>query len=486
MSNLGYQTILRTFLERPGFDVRRVLWDGQNLHFPDGGRSLSEFDIVAFSVSYQPDMVHLPRMLEAGKVAVSSPPGNRPLVIGGGIALTINPEPVSPFLDLIVIGDSEPVLPHLMDLFLSEGVDAENLIQSASHLRGVYAPSMYSVPETISSGYLMPVPVPGAPDKVNRAAVSSLDSNPARPAAVARDTEFGSLYLLEISRGCPAGCSFCAASSVCGSVRFLGLEKFGEELALGLRYRKKIGLVGTAVSYHPQLLEIAQMVHEAGGTFSPSSIRLEKLTPRLADLLAVSEHKTVSLAPEAGTVDLRSAVGKGFPDEDAFRAVDMLQDAGIPNVKLYFMVGLPGETDQDVTAITGLVSDIRDRVVQAGRKRGKVGTVSVSVNPFIPKPHTPFERSPLAPEDVLTRRLKSVRDGLRKVGGVKVQTGSVRRAYLDALLSLGDRRLSGVLGHLPESGTSLKRLNRIVDGASGILFEREEVKDLPWGFIGGS
>lgn len=484
MSNLGYQTVLRTFLERPGFDVRRVFWDGKSLHFPDGGRSLSEFDVVAFSVSYQPDMVHLPRMLEAGKLALSSPPDKRPLVIGGGIALTINPEPVSALFDIIVIGDSEPGLPDLLNLFLSGEGDTEHLIQSASRLPGMYAPSLYTVPESIGSSYLMPVPVAGAPAKVRRAAVQSLDPDPARPAVVAKETEFGSLYLLEISRGCPARCAFCAASSVCGSVRFLGLSRFQEEMTVGLRYRKKIGLVGTAVSYHPQLTDIAQMILDAGGSFSPSSIRLERLTPLLASQLAVSGHRTVSLAPEAGSEDLREAVGKGFPNETTLKAVDILQDAVIPNVKLYFMVGLPGETDADIAAIVDLVSDIRERVVQAGRKRGKVGTVSVSVNPFIPKPHTPFERKPLAEEDILTSRLKGVRDGLGRLGGVKVQTGSVRGAYLDALLSLGDRRLAGVLGQLPRSGTSLKKLDRIVDGASRILFEREDAVQLPWGFIG--
>ena len=483
MSNLGYQTTLRAFLERPGFDVRRVFWEGQSLHFPDGGRSLSEFDVVTFSVSYQPDMVHLPRMLEAGRLSLSFPPGDRPLVIGGGVALTINPEPVAPLFDLIVIGDSEPVLPDLMDLFLSGERDMDSLVQSASELPGVYIPSLYRTPEPSESLYLLPIPGAGVPPSVKRATIQSLDPDPARPAVVAKKTEFGSLYLLEISRGCPARCAFCAASSVCGQVRFLGLKRFQEELAVGMRYRKKIGLVGTAVSYHPHLLEIAQMVHEAGGKFSPSSIRLERLTPQLADLLAVSGHRTVALAPEAGTAELRATVGKGFDDDTALRAVDMLQYAGIPNVKLYFMVGLPGEADPDSSAIVEMVSDIRDRIVQAGRKRGKVGTISVSVNPFIPKPHTPFERKPIAGEDVLARRLKGVRDGLGRLGGVKVQTGSVRGAYLDALLSLGDRRLAGILGQLPRSGTSLKRLDKIVEGTSKILFERD-TGDLPWSFIG--
>jgi len=466
MSNLGYQAVLGAFLENPGFDARRVFWDGKALTFPDGGQSLDDFDIVAFSVSYQPDLVHLPRMLETGKVALNEE-SSRPLIVGGGVALTINPETSATWFDLVVVGDSEPVLPTVMEKILAAGADRDKLLEAVASLDGIYVPGLFNehAVETVRSMF-----------------VKELDSHPARPAVLSRQSEFGELYPVEISRGCAAGCLFCAAGMVCGPVRFMGFDAFVREAGEGLKYRRKIGLVGTAVSFHPRLEEMAVFTLEEGGTFSPSSVRTEKITPRLASLLSKAGHRTVSLAPEAGREALRSAVGKKFTDELFFEKAGVLLEAGIPNIKLYFMAGLPGEEDRDMEGIVELASGLRDLMVTHGRSRGKVGTVTVGVNPFVPKPRTPFERAPMAEESVLTKRLKMVRKGLGPVGGVKVQTGSVRGAYLDALLSLGGRQVSAVLDKLPPGGVSLNRLTKIFPETEQILFGREE-GEMPWSFI---
>ncbi len=459
MSNLGYQAILRAFLEEPGFDARRVFWNGRSLEFPDGGRSLSEFAAVAFSVSYQPDIVHLPRMLETAQGA---------LVIGGGAALTINPETSARFFDLIVLGDSEPILPRLMEVLLYAGGDRDRVLDHMEETEGIYLPSLFrgdgDVPE------------------VTRAIFQDLDRLPARPAVISRDAEFGGIYPLEVSRGCPAGCRFCAAGAVCGPVRFLGIDAFKRESEVGLRFRNRIGLVGTAVSYHPRLEEMAGFLLEKGGTFSPSSMRAERVTPDLAALLVRAGHKTVSLAPEAGDERLRSSLGKGMSDTIFLERVDMLLEAGIPNLKLYFMMGLPGEEDDDAGAIVDLLSKVRERMLLVGRPRGKVGSLTASVNPFVPKPQTALERVSMAEEGDLKRRLKIVREGAFSLGGVKAQTGSVRAAYLDGLLSLGDRGVFNALDKLPPGGVSLKRLIGIFPPAESILFGRKE-GEMPWSFI---
>ncbi|MFV1956588.1 MAG: radical SAM protein [bacterium] len=483
MSNLGFQAILRAFLEKPGFDVKRVFWDGSGLQFPDGGRTLNEFDVVAFSVSYQPDIVHLPRMLEAGKAATPAPRKSRPLLVGGGVALTLNPEPAAPLFDVIAIGESEPFLESLTELLLSNSREGgpEDLIHQLTSLPGAYTPSLYKTEES-EDGLTLSHPVHGASATVRRVFLDSLDANPARPAVVTRDTEFGNMYPMEISRGCPAGCAFCAAAVVCSPVRFLGKERFIEEVEIGLRYRKKIGLVGTAVSYHPDLLDLAGEIHKRDGSFSPSSIRLERLSPELAGLLAQSRHRTVSIAPESASEKLRASIGKEVADSDIINAVDILQSAGIPNLKLYFMVGLPGEEDPDALGIIDMVDRVRLCMIKHGRKKGRVGTVSVSINPFVPKPHTALERSPMAEEAVLSGRIGKVRNGLRRLGGVKVQAGSVRGAYLDGLFSLGDRRITGFLGDIPRAGLSLKRLDKLIPNASQILLAERSGK-LPWHFI---
>ncbi len=486
MSNLGYQAVLRAFLEDRRFDARRVFWEGQSLSFPDGGRTLDDFEAVALSVSYQPDMVHLPRLLEAGKVWLPRSSGhpdpvNRPLIIGGGVAITINPETCSHLFDIMVLGEAEPVLPVLLEELLSvEG--RETLLDRLRDVPGVYIPGRYEHQLSTDSHFLLPKPGFGFPDEIAPSILPDISSEPARPAVISSDSEFGNLYLLEVSRGCPAGCHFCAAGEVCGPVRFLSTEAFVREADRGLRYRKTIGLVGTAVSYHPQLVQMAEYLLDQGGSFSPSSIRAERVTVELADLVIRARHRTVSLAPEAGTETLRHSIGKGLTDQQFLERADILLQAGIVNLKLYFMVGLPGENDSDVGGIVELVKDLREGMLRRAKPRGRVGTLTVSVNPFVPKPRTAFERLPVAPETVLKNRMGAIRSGLGPVGGVRVQTGSVRGAYLDALLSLGDRRVADVLDKLPAGGVSLKRLTKIFPDTEQILFGRES-GELPWGFI---
>lgn len=483
MSNLGYQVILRAFLEDPRFDARRVFWDGNSLDFPDGGRFLDDFDAIALSVSYQPDMVHLPRLLETGRVWPLGTPGllARPLLIGGGIALTINPETSSHIFDLVVLGDAEPVLPALME-GLASSTAREIFLARMGEVPGVYIPSAYEHSAITGTSFLLPVPGPDSPSTIRAAVKADLSADPARPAVLSSDSEFGNLYLLEISRGCAAGCYFCAAGSVCGHVRFLPMEAFTREAELGLRYRKTIGMVGTAVSYHPHLVEMAVYLLDRGGSFSPSSIRAERVTPQLADLLVKAKHRTVSLAPEAGTGSLRKSIGKELSDDRFLEKADILLEAGISSLKLYFMVGLPGESNSDIAGIVDLVMKLKEKMLFWGRPRGKVGTLTVSVNPFVPKPRTAFERVPIAGESVLKERMRVIRAALSPVANITVQTGSVRGAYLDALLSLGDRSVADVLDKLPAGGVSLKRLTKILPATEQILFGRDS-GELPWGFI---
>jgi len=452
MSNLGYQAILKNFLETPGFDARRVFWTGRSLDFPDGGRDLGDFAVIALSVSYQPDLVHLPRMLETK---------GRALVIGGGNALTINPETSAAFFDLVVLGDCEPVLLLLTESLPVAAADREAFLDRMKGAEGVYLPSR--------------------PSPVVRTFLQDLDSAPARPAVLSEDSEFGGMYSIEVSRGCGAGCRFCAAGAVCGPMRFLGLDAFRRESAIGLGYRKRIGLVGTAVSFHPGLLEMAKDLLARGGSFSPSSIRAERVTPELAELLVKAGHKTVSLAPEAGTEKLRAALKKRMPDALFLERVDMLMEAGLPNLKLYFMAGLPGEEDTDARAVVDLLAMVRERMLKVGRSRGRIGHLTASVNPFVPKPQTPFERVPMAAEGDIKRRLGIMRDGASRLGGVSIRTGSVRAAFLDALLSLGGRDVCTALDKLPPGGVSVRNLTRILPEAEKILFDPE--RERPWEFI---
>jgi radical SAM superfamily enzyme YgiQ (UPF0313 family) len=470
MSNLGYHAVLRAFLEDPVFSVARVFWERGSPVFPDGGRSLLDFDVVAVSVSHQPDLVGV-----AGMLAPAADAGSRgPLVVGGGAALTINPEPAAPFFDLIVLGDGEPVFPLLLPLL------AQSCTGPAAARRGRFRGLAQERLSGREGAYL---PFLRGPRTVGRAVQSDLSRGLARPAAVTRDTEFGSLYPFEVSRGCAEGCRFCAAGAVCRPVRYLGPEGYGEEMLRGLRYRKTLGLVGTAVGSHPRLLEMGREALAAGGRISPSSLRADRITPQLAEVLKRSGHAGVALAPEAGAESLRRAAGKRFTDADLLSAAEILQDAGIARLKLYFMVGLPGEADRDAEAAADLALAVREVMVRKGRPRGRVGELTVNATPFVPKPHTAWQREPMAEEAVLARRMGIMKKRLARAGGVRLQLFSPRAALLDALLSLSGREAAPHLSHLPPAGVTARRMEKLWPGAAERVFARRE-GPLPWGGLG--
>ncbi len=471
MSNLGYHAVLRAFLADPAFSAARVFWEKGSPVFPDGGRSLREFDVVALSVSHQPDLVGAAGMLVP---AAGASPGG-PLIVGGGAALTINPEPAAPLFDLIVLGDGEPAFPRLLPL-LARSCSAGPAAGRRERFRGLAR-------EALSGVEGMYLPFLGEGQALGRSVLRDLSRGLARPAAAVRHTEFGNLYLMEVSRGCGEGCLFCAAGAVCRPVRHLPLQAFRREMARGLRHRRILGLVGTAVGSHPDLLKMGEEALAAGGGISPSSLRADRITPSLAEVLRKSGQAAVSLAPEAGAERLRRAAGKRFTDAELLWAAGILQDAGIMRLKLYFMLGLPGESDDDADAAADLALAVREVMVGKGRPRGRVGELTVNATPFVPKPHTAWEREPMAEEEVLVRRMGILRKRLARAGGVRLQLFSPRAALLDALLSLSGREAAPHLSLLPPAGVTPRRMEKLWPGAAERVFSRRN-GPLPWEGLG--
>ncbi|HSN13331.1 MAG TPA: radical SAM protein [Anaeromyxobacteraceae bacterium] len=500
MANLGVHAVYR-LLNEPA-DVlceRAFLPEGPGEpRTIESDRPLSGFDVIAFSLSFEEDYVRIPEILaRAGlPVRASARDSRHPLVVAGGIAVQINPEPIAPFFDAMLVGEAEPLLPPFVDLLRGarEAAPARReLLDAMARLAGVYVPSRYEVTYAPTRGAPQGEPwvtrfepLGGAPARVRRQWAPDL-----REVATARVVEtpsarFGDLHLVEVARGCLWGCRFCAAGFVQRPYREVSEAVLRAEAEKGLARGQRIGLVGPDTSDHSALRPLAAWIAERGGAASPSSLRVDALDRELARRLAEGGERTVTLAPEAGTARLRRVLNKDFPDDRVVEAAEAALSEGLEDVKLYFMCGLPTERAEDVEGIAALSRRVRDEVLLPwARRRGRMGHMTLSVNPFIPKPWTPFQWDGIAAEAALKATRKLLERELRPLG-VTVDVLSPREARLQAVLSRGDRRTADLIeaawrDHGGALGRALKGWGEDADWFA----ERQvgEQERLPWDFL---
>jgi radical SAM superfamily enzyme YgiQ (UPF0313 family) len=500
MANLGVHAVYR-LLNEPD-DVlceRAFLPEGPGEpRTQESGRPLSDFDVVAFSLSFEEDYVRIPELLaRAGLPLRAADRGvGHPLVIAGGIAVQINPEPVAPFFDAMLVGEAEPLLPPLVALLrAARGAPPERaeLLDAIARLPGSYVPSRYEVRYAPTRGAGADAgwvtgfePLRGASDRVARQWTTDLRQTATARAVETPGARFGDLHLVEVARGCLWGCRFCAAGFVQRPYREVSEGVLRAEAERGMARGQRIGLVGPDTSDHSALKSLTAFIAERGGAASPSSLRVDALDAELARRLAAGGERTVTLAPEAGTDRLRRVLNKDFPDDRVVEAAEAAFSEGLENVKLYFMCGLPGETEEDVRGIARLTRRIRDEVLLPwARRRGRIGGMTLSVNPFIPKPWTPFQWDGVAPEARLKAARKLLERELRPLG-LTVDFLSPREARLQAVLSRGDRRTADLLeaawrDHAGDLGRALKGWSE--DPA--FFAERQAGPDerLPWDFL---
>lgn len=497
MSNLGFQAVYslcngfpdvvceRAFLPDAA-EMKEYEKTGSPLLSLESQRPVSDFDVVAFSVSFENDYLNLPILFGLSAIPPFSSERSAafPLVIAGGAALFLNPEPVADLLDIVCVGEGEAILPAFVDLLRAErGVDRGELLIRASFLPGIYVPCLYEVSHdgcriTAITAH------GGAPPHVRRAWVQDLGGSVASSTLFTPGTEFSDMYLIEVSRGCPRGCRFCAAGFIYHPYRCRPLELLKREAERGLAVKDRLGLVGAAVSDHRDLGELCRFIADRGGKVSISSLRIDALDDDLLDILHAGGHKTVALAPEGGSQRLRDLIRKGIDEEQILRACDILIGRDILNLKLYFIVGLPTETMADLEEMVVLVTMIRERVIAAARKNRRLGSILLSVNPFIPKPFTPFQWCGMEAIPSLENKYEYLRRAVGKLSNVKIQTESLRESYLQALLSRGDRRLAALLVASGKTGR-VKRAARELAIDSDFLVSRtiplHEI--LPWDLI---
>lgn len=429
MSSLATHTLWRLLAEA-GWQTHRAFLDPEPGHSLETGWPLSSYHLLACTCSFELDYLHLAALLEAGGI----PPLRRersaeaPLLIAGGPGVTANPLPLAALFDLIFLGEVEEVWPRLAAA-----------LRQAPHARVAALEAAAEVP-----GILRPDQLPSAP--LPRQRLREVDAYPTASVALTPKAQFSDMFLVEIGRGCPHTCRFCLAREIFSPFRPRSEPVLLRTIRPALEATRRVGLVGAALSDHPRLLELCETLVAEGAQLSTSSLRVDKLQPQLLELLASSGARSVTLAPEAGTEKLRASLGKRFTDEQVLAAAEAAQAVGLRGLKLYFMLGLPEETEADRAAIGQLMAEIHCR---APRLR-----LEAALSPLVPKPHTPWAEHQMAPVAKMRAWQSAVQRDLRRQG-VRVTVGSARWALVQAAFSRGGEELGPVLVAAARRGGSL-------------------------------
>ena len=494
MSNLGFQTVYRLLNEMDSVACERAFLPdpdekaADTIRTIESNRSLAEFPIIAFSVSFESDFLNLIAVVEkAGLPLQSAARGDpHPLVIAGGVACFLNPEPAAPFVDCFLIGEAEVLLPRFIAALDLSSRRNEMLHHVARTVPGVYVPELYRPVYHRDNTLREMVPLSeDIPLKIKRIFVQDLSTTAAYTSITTPDTAFPDTFLMEVSRGCPHGCRFCTAGYIYRPPRFRSLSLLKQNVDIGKSMARKVGLMGTAVSDHPEIGSICQHALKEGLGVSFSSLRADALTPELLSALKKSGIKTATIAPEAGSERMRTIINKGITEAQILDGVREIVQNGIPNIKLYFMIGLPWETTDDIEAIVSLCIRIKEQFLAASRENRRIGSITVSVNPFVPKPATPFQWAPMDDIRSLNGKIKQIRLGLKKVANVRVQAESPRRALVQALLSRGDRRVAELLVQAFRNQGNWSKTIKESDLDIEFFVRRDRPMDelLPWDII---
>jgi radical SAM superfamily enzyme YgiQ (UPF0313 family) len=502
MSNLGFQTVYTLFnaqddivCERaflpPKTELAAQLVSGAPLVTIESQMPVRDFDIFAFSVSFEWDYTNVLTMLRLAGIAprACDRTHHDPLIMIGGAVTFVNPEPLAPFADIVAAGEGEALIPPLLEAFRT-AENRDDLLKQLVTKRGFYVPAFYDVTYADNGTIdgFEPREGTGAPPVVRKAALKTTDAvDPPATTIFTPETEFGSRLLIEVVRGCANLCRFCWAGYNYLPVRAFPKDRILQRAAEARPHSSRIGLVSIALCDHPDIEEILTRLVEMGYSISPASLRLDDLTPTILRLLRESGERTVTIAPETGSDRLRRVINKTITNDEIIAAADLIFESGFENLKLYFMLGLPTETDEDLVAVRDLTLELREKMLKHARERGHVGRIVASVNPLVPKPGTAYQWLPMEDDRVVERKIARMRSLVAGIDNVYFTIKSERHSLYQALLSLGDRRVAPAIEAAERNGGNWRAAmaETGVDADFFVFRDRSHDAVLPWDIIDG-
>ncbi len=502
MSSLGFQTVYRLFnnlddvvCERaflpPKQELHAHLASGTPILTLESQTPVGDFDVIAFSVSFEWDYTNVLTMLRLAGVPgrADARTGRHPLVVLGGAITFVNPEPLAPFVDIVAAGEGEVLIPALTAA-IRECADRTTLYRRLASERGFYIPSLYDLryaPDGTIAAF-EPQAGTGAPAVVKKAAVRSAEKiDPPATSIFTPDTEFGSRFLVEVVRGCANLCRFCWAGYNYLPVRAFPADRILELASKARTHASRAGLVSIALCDHPAIQPILEGLIGMGYSISPASLRLDDLTEPIVRLLRESGERSITIAPETGSDRLRRVINKTVTNAEILAATELIFASGMDNLKLYYMIGLPTETDEDLEAIRDLTVRMRDVMLSHARDRGRLGRIVGSVNPLIPKPGTAYQWLPMEDPARTEAKSKRLRQMLAGIDNVYFNIKSERHSYYQALLSLGDRRVAPAIEAAERNGGNWRAAVKESGVNADFYIFRDRSRDavLPWDIIDG-
>ncbi|MFH1942004.1 MAG: radical SAM protein [bacterium] len=470
MASVGFQTVYRLFNEHPDVRCERAFVRdrrfGREVRTLESCERLDRFDLVGFSLSFELDLLNvLDSLMRTGIPVLRCDRSERdPLIFIGGAVAGLNPSPLLPFIDGLQVGEGEEIIFEMAEALSRskrQGYDREDRLRILSEIESVFIPHLNS--------------------DVKRHVVQSIDDHPAYTPVVTPRSHFEDMFIVEVGRGCMRGCLFCAAQKMHHPCRFRSTESILETVTQWNPGSRKVGLEGEGLSDFASLVDLSETLLDMEYGVSFSSIRGDRITPGLISVLDRGNVKSFTIAPEAGSEHLRNRVGKGISDSVLKDAVRLLGESSVELLKLYFLIGLPGETDADVEAIVELVRDMTSLFIVRGRKK----RIRLSVNGFVPKPFTEFQWAAMENEKELMRKRKRMRQSFRGLRGVAIAPKSTKEEILQGVLSLGDERVGMAMMDRLKKNIPWKQAveERGIRVRELLHEERPFEKKLPWDFI---